>query len=371
MIKIAQLANKLDSVGMAKEADCLDSLLPEIISFQKKLSYLNTENVKTYANNSLGLIRLGSKIDETLRSINTEESISLANEIKIAGIGDWFSGMAEIVKSPFSSSGKFFADLAQGGRLKSSLDKSLKNLSKIRPLIEKGEEQGLKQAQAMIQEDIASLSSILKDAYGDLTFFDNDIKNKDKNKEQNQDPEADKMKQRILDSFEDTGNSGPVSGEMSDSTIQDILTKSQSKNGLMNKYSQNQGALALINDLAQLGYAVKNTKNLQMAFNAWVAVLSSLNKVQHDRRAEPRHNSMNPDINDPSRGGGFSPGTRENKPPVNVESIPTTFTETETLKKLTNSVTFNGAVKNFMKQFADRNFSLSQSEELVEAARRK
>jgi len=364
MIKIAQLANDLDKKSMFKEADQLDKMLPELISFHKKFSKLSDENVQVFAKNNPEFARLAQNLESLLIGMHTKESETLLEEIKTAGFGDFLGGLGEMIKSPFTSVGNYFRDLSLGGKLKRTLDKSMKNLSQIRELIISGPE-GTTKAQQMMSDDINSMLGILKDAYGDQQLFDAQI---DQNNSQSSKPES-------AATSEPSSVEAPVAdpSRPNDAAIQNILQTANDHSTFMKKYSQNRGSLALINDLAQLSFAVQNTDKIQMAFNAWVKVLHALNSIQYDKRPEPAYISSNPDVNDPRRGGSFDPhsGVRENKPPVPVDSIPTTFTEKEALKRIANSVTFKGAVKTFQRFFQDRGFSDTEAEDIVEAARRK
>jgi len=365
MIKIAQLANDLDKKSMFKEADQLDEMLPKIISFHKKFDKLSDENIQTFARNNSEFIKLAKDLESLLICMHTKESENLLEEIKTAGFGDFLGGLGEIVKVPFSSVGNYFRDLALGGKLKRSLDKSMKNLEHIRSLIVSGEE-GEKQAQEIMSGDINDMLSVLKSAYGDLQLFDAQIDQE--SQDDTSTPESEPNNQTSSQKSSVSDPSMP-----NEDILKGILASINDHNTFMKKYAQNRGSLALINDLAQLDYAVKNTNNIQMAFNAWVKVLHALNSIQYDKKPEPSYRSSNPDINDPSRGGSFDPrsGVRENKPPVRVESIPKTFTENEALKRIANSVTFKGAVKTFQRFFKDRNFTDTEAEEIVEAARRR
>lgn len=345
MIKIANLANKLDSQGFYKDADKLDEIMSDIVAFRKKISKLSPENRKTYQENNPNVIRLSNKLKNTLHGLHYTESEEILQQIKIAGIGDFLGGIGEIIKSPFSAVGGFFRDLAQGGKFKKMIDRSLKNLSQIRALIETGEDQNIFQAQNIMAEDIRSLSSILKDAYGDRVFFDDQID--DPNWGSDQSPSENTQTGEI--------NPNETYEERRKREVGEALNVA-SQNSLMEKYSQNKGALALVNDLAQLEFAVKNTDNLKTAFNAWVKVLSVLNGIQHDRRPEPSYVSGNPDINDPSRGGGFDPRSGNDRPKgqklieifdresgnMNTEAI---------LESISDKKTHLGAAKYLIKQF--------------------
>lgn len=343
MIKLAKLANKLDSQGFYKDADKLDEIISDIVVFRKKINKLIPENRKIYQENNPNVIRLSNKLINTLQELDCSEAEEILYQIKTAGIGDFLSGIGEIIKYPFSSAGSFFRDLAQGGKLKKYIKNGIENLSEIRSLIQSGEEQNLLQAQKMIAEDINSLSVILKDAYGDRVFFDDQIDNPQSNVEQFSE-----------NNIEDT----PEESQSNDRQTREIdnILNANSKNILIKKYAQNRGALALINDLAQLEFAVKNTENLKTAFNAWVKVLSVLNGIQYDRTPEPAYVSGNPDINDPSRGGGFDPRGGNERPKgkdlieifdresgqMNTEAI---------LKSISNKKTHLGAAKYLIRQF--------------------
>lgn len=362
-----KLANDLDKKNMFKEADELDKMLPRLISFQEKFSKLSDENVQVFSENNAEFKKLAQELESLLIGHHTKESEELLEEIKTAGMGSFLGGLGELIKSPFAAVGNYFKDLSLGGKLKSSLDKSMKNLGKIRDLIVSGDE-GKQKAQEMMSQDINSMLSVLKDAYGDLTLFDSQI---DPNNLQNTPNDVESPATSSEAPSVTTAPSDP--SRPNDRKIEEVLMSSNNPSSFMQKYSQNRGSLALINDLAQLNFAVQNTDNIQMAFNAWVKVLHALNSIQYDKRPEPAYLSSNPDVNDPRRGGSFDPhsGVRENKPPVPVDSIPQTFTEKEALKRIANSVTFKGAVKTFLRFFRDRNFTDTEAEEIVEAARRK
>lgn len=357
MIKLAQLANKLDEQGLFQQADKIDQIMSQMISFNKKIAKIHPNNIRTYQENHPEFIKLSQNLYKTLKEIDNEASRDILSDIKIAGLGDWLSGLGEIAKTPFSAVGRFFRDLSQGGKLKRSLDKSMKNLSNIRELIESGEEASIKQAQSMILEGVDSILGILKDAYGDLVFFDSRI--------ENHEPKNDSTS---------TPSDEPASLNEKDEELLNILTdKAASTNNLIKKYSQNAGALALINDLAQLRYAVQNTNDLKTAFNAWVTVLTALNNVQYDRRPEPKYRSRNPDINHPSRGGGWNPyaGTKPHKEVVDVESLAGPE-KIEILKSLGNKMTFSKAVKDFKRFFPEHErFTHEEVEHIVESIRRR
>ena len=331
--------------------------MSQMISFNKKIAKIHPNNIRTYQENHPEFIKLSQNLYKTLKEIDNEASRDILSDIKIAGLGDWLSGLGEIVKTPFSAVGRFFRDLSQGGKLKRSLDKSMKNLSYIRGLIESEDEVSINQAKEMILGDVDSMLGVLKDAYGDLVFFDSQIEN-------NKPP---------VDPSSVPTNEQPSLSEEEEELAKILTDKAASSNKLIKKYSQNAGALALINDLAQLKYAVQNTNDLKMAFNAWVAVLNALNNVQYDRRPEPKYKSRNPDINHPSRGGSWSPnaGVKHHREIVDVERLADP-NKIEILKSLGNKMTFSKAVKDFKRFFPEHNnFTHEQVEHIVESIRKK
>lgn len=352
MIKLAQLANKLDSQGFYKEADELDKIMADIVVLRKKIAKLSPENIKTYQIYSPAINRISNELKRNLVALDYNESNEIINEIKIAGIGDWLSGIGEIIKSPFNSVGNYFKDLAQGGKFKRSIDNSLKNLASIRSLIESGDENSLQQAQQAMLSDVRSLSYILKEAYGDRTFFDDQINT----------PSEENPSEEVGATSEPISEEGVDVDFYDDNALKERRRKeleniTHAKSELMKRYSQNKGSLALINDLAQIEFAIANTKNIKTAFNAWVKVLSVLNGIQFDRRPEPSYQSRNPDINDSSRGGGFNPSGSNR--PKGKDLISFFLDKTKgvntmaMLEDISNKTSLKIAVKYLLKKFPD------------------
>lgn len=338
-IKIAELANELDSINKIEEANQVDNILAELIKFNKKASKLHSSNIETYFLNNVNFSNLSYSFEKALKEINSESSLKLANDIKIAG--NFGRGLIELVKSPFSSVSNFFRDLGAGGKFKKLLYNSLDNLHIIRESISNKD---FNNAKNLMLRDIDSMLSLLKESFGDLEFFD----------------DTTKQEQDLPKSQDDKLETSPEQ------------PKSARSIGKLIKESQNRGALALINDLAQLKYAITNSNenNLEMAFNAWAKVLSTIANVQYDKKPEPIYYSRNPDINDPSRGGGFSPhNPMGGISRINVINIPKTKVEYNALKALANATSWDKAKRRLLHMFDDRGFSDEQAGQIVEDLR--
>lgn len=261
IIKIAHLANQLDQKNKVESASKLDNILVELSQFNVKLSQVDDGNKATFLKYNQDFMKLANKLEDVLSRINNKESENLIKEFKEAG-GFW-QGLGNALTAPFAGIGNWFNDQIAGGKFKSILDNSIKNLGKIKNLINGGNEE---EAKKMIYENVDSMLSLLKENFGDLTTIQSQAP-----EEPEPEAEADAL---TPDPTPEPPAPAPAEPELAAASSVKMIKSAIA------------GSVRLMEDLETIKREIEQGADIATIWNDHVGVLTEVSEIQPDKKSD-------------------------------------------------------------------------------------
>ena len=275
-LKIADLANKLDAEDRILEANSLDLVLSQAAKLSSRLKRIEFENHDYYLKNSQAFIRLAHRLEKTLTDINSKESQAIIKEIKEAGPGSFFNGLKNVITAPFSGMGNWFKDIIDGSKFKAILDEAVKNLETIHSLMDGGKQD---QALAIIKNDATKMWSLLKEAFGEFRFRQQQQQQQGQGQQQ-QGQGQQQQPQQTDPNIQQSDHNAQQGQQALAMNLESFIKESQSLSGVP------QGTLSLMQHLWQLISSL-GSGTADQSVNMWTGILSSLSATQPEKRKDP------------------------------------------------------------------------------------